>query len=151
MEYTFLILLLFHLINRIAAILLDVESRSITLDADPSHGHLREPLIKVTSALRSMNVTYTSPFGRGKLKNLGIGQDSYQSPSVFSFFLPEFAPSGVIDRSKLVAPESQALTGTQVTSLLDGLFTSVKFGLTSCYHGFGDRFDDFLIGHDGGL
>ena len=89
-----------------------------------------------------MNVTYTSPFGRGKLKNLGIGQDSYQSPSVFSFFLPEFAPSGVIDRSKLVAPESQALTGTQVTSLLDGLFTSVKFGLTSCYHGFGDRFDD---------
>ena len=89
-----------------------------------------------------MNVTYASPSGRGKLKALGIGQDSYESPSVFSFFLPEYAPSGVIEKANLVAPESQILTGKQVTTLLDGLFTSVKFGLGSCYNGFGDTFGE---------
>ena len=31
----------------IAAILLDREARSVTLDADPSHGVLREPLLKL--------------------------------------------------------------------------------------------------------
>lgn len=35
-----------------AAILLDDESRSSVLDADQSHGHLREPLIKVLSFFR---------------------------------------------------------------------------------------------------
>jgi len=89
-----------------------------------------------------MNATYTSPAGRAKLIHLGIGQDSYESPSVFSFFLPEYSPTGVIEKASLVAPESQVLTGKQVTTLLDGLFTSVKFGLTSCYNGFGDSFGD---------
>ena len=34
------------------AILLDDESRALVLDTDQSHGHLREPLIKVTSVFR---------------------------------------------------------------------------------------------------
>ena len=86
-----------------------------------------------------MDAKYTAPSGLTKLLNLGIGQDSYGAPSVFSFFLPEYAPPGIIEKAKLVAPESQVLTGKQVTTLLDGLFTTVKFGLTSCYNGFGNR------------
>ena len=31
----------------VSAVLLDEEARSTTLDADPSHGKLREPLLKV--------------------------------------------------------------------------------------------------------
>jgi len=38
----------------IAAILLDREARSPVLDADPTHGKLREPLLKVIHVLRSM-------------------------------------------------------------------------------------------------
>ena len=109
---------------RIAAILLDTESRSTTLDAD--------------SFLRSMEATFNSPEGWVKLKSSGIGQAPYGSPSVFSFFLPEYQPPGVIEQTELVSPESQVLTGKHVTSLVDGLFTAIKFGLISCYNGFGD-------------
>lgn len=124
----------------IAAVLLDDESRSTTLDADPSHGHLREPLVKVTSVLRSMDAKYTSPEGWRKFRKITtsgtIGQATYSSPSVFSFFLPEYSPPGIIQQAGLVAPESQVLSGTKVTGLLDGLLTTVKFGLISSYNGF---------------
>ena len=40
----------------LATILLDNESRAVVLDADQTHGHLREPLIKVLSFFRSMGL-----------------------------------------------------------------------------------------------
>ena len=123
----------------VAAILLDDESRSTTLDADPANGSLREPIVKVISLLRSMDAVYTAPSGDEKLYKLGIGQDSFGSPSVFSFFLPEYQPSGGIEISKLVAPEAQVMNGNKVTTYLDGMFSSVKFGLTSCFQGFGQN------------
>ncbi len=121
----------------IAAILLDRESRSIALDADPSHGQLREPILKVTSLFHSMEAEYNVPKGWPKLFRLGIGQDSYGAPSVFSFFLPEHSPAGVISLGGLVAPEAQVLAGSTVTKLLDGLLTTVKFGVLDCFQGFG--------------
>ena len=36
----------------VAAILLDDETREVVLDSDPAHGHIREPLVKVTSFFR---------------------------------------------------------------------------------------------------
>jgi hypothetical protein len=36
-----------------------------------------------------------------------IGQEVHKSPSVFSFFKPEFQPSGRINSANLVSPESQ--------------------------------------------
>jgi uncharacterized protein (DUF1800 family)/uncharacterized protein (DUF1501 family) len=122
----------------VAAVLLDKEARATTLDADPSHGQLREPLIKLTSFLRSMEAHYDSPLGWTKFWNLEIGQDPYGAPSVFSFFLPEYAPAGALEKANLVAPESEVLTGKQVTTLLNGFFSTVKFGLVSCHDGFGD-------------
>ncbi len=120
--------------------LLDSESRSLSLDADPSHGQLREPLLKVTSFLRSMDAKFDSPKSWSKFSsfNFEIGQDPYGSPSVFSFFLPEYSPAGAFESAKLVAPESQVLTGKFVTKLLDGLFSTIKFGLVSCYNAFGE-------------
>ena len=38
----------------VAAVLLDVEARSPALDSDPSHGHLREPIIKMIGFMRSL-------------------------------------------------------------------------------------------------
>ena len=73
-----------------AAILLDDETRQIVLDADPSHGHLREPLVKVISFFRGMGVEFKNPLHVPTLLDTEdvIGQGSYESPSVFSFFLP---------------------------------------------------------------
>ena len=57
------------------------------------------------------------------------------SPSSFQ----NINPLEFIEQTKLVSPESQVLlTGKHVTSIVDGLFSAVKFGLISCYNGFGD-------------
>lgn len=45
----------------VAAILLNDEARQVVLDADQSHGHLREPLIKLTSFFRSMGLSFNQP------------------------------------------------------------------------------------------
>ena len=43
----------------VAAILLDREATSVVLDADPAHGGLREPMVKIISLMRSMEYTRT--------------------------------------------------------------------------------------------
>ena len=111
----------------IAAIVLDRESRHSVLDEDPSYGSLREPLLKVVAVMRSMQYSQTSAenvalYGA---KNL-IGQMAYELPNVFSFFLPDFSPSGPISRADLVAPEAMLLHKTP--ALMNGLLSLVEFG-----------------------
>jgi hypothetical protein len=49
-----------------------------------------------------------SPFVRTGLDlQAAIGQEVYRTPSVFSFFKPEFRPSGKVSSANLVSPESQ--------------------------------------------
>ena len=74
----------------VAAVLLDDESREVVLDHDPSHGHIREPLVKLLSFFRSMGIAFDMPLRIPSLFSLegDIGQGSFESPSVFSFFLP---------------------------------------------------------------
>ena len=48
-------------LRSVAAALLDPEARSISLDADPSHGQIKEPIVKVISFLRSMDTTLFAP------------------------------------------------------------------------------------------
>lgn len=81
----------------IAAILLDRESRSVILDADASHGSLLEPFLKVVRIMRSLNY---KGYGRWPLIDFDrdvqdlIGQEAFEIPSVFSYFLPEFEDAG---------------------------------------------------------
>ena len=120
----------------IAAILLDDDTRQVVLDADPAHGHLREPLVKVLSFFRSMGVSYASPLHIPTLLSTEsmIGQGSFESPSVFSFFLPEYTPFvGAVQSAGLVAPESMVLSGDNLLDLLETVFGTVKFGITHCY------------------
>jgi len=128
----------------VAAILMDRETRSVSLDADPFHGQLREPLLKLTSFFRSMGAQYEIADSAQKFQLLEIGQDVYRSPSVFSFFLPEFQPSGKIGESGLVGPEAMVLTGSTITRLLDGMLSTTKFGITRCHNGWG-----FSLGRHG--
>jgi hypothetical protein len=130
-----------NLESMIAAIILDREARSVTLDADPSTGSLREPFLKLTSFMRGMEYrrseNVTSLMMQG-LQDL-IGQGIHEIPNVFSFFLPDFAPPGRVAEAGLTAPEAQLLDSPKIIGFLNGLFSLVDIGMSNCYGGFGDR------------
>ncbi len=120
-----------------AAIYLDREARSVALDADPSYGTLREPLLKVMAVMRSMKLESAFPVTR--LSNMlgDIGQMAHEFKTVFSFFLPEFQPYGRVGDASLVSPEATILDMPRIVGMLNGLTSLTKFGLSSCYGGFG--------------
>lgn len=126
----------------VSAILLDREARSPLLDSDPHFGQLREPLLKVIHLMRAMNFE-TSEGIEVSLARMGdkIGQGSFQQPSVFSFYQPDFSPDGPIATAGLVSPEGQLDTGPYLMSYLNGIDTLIEYGLTSCMDGFGDSKD----------
>lgn len=123
-----------------AAVLLDREARSEVLDADPTHGALKEPLIKLLGLMRSLNfeLKEDEPWVEFGLRlKARIGQAAHRIPTVFSFFLPEYQPSGPVAQGSLVAPEAQLLTGPRIIDSLNGIFSMIRYGLSSCYGGFG--------------
>ena len=62
-----------------------------------------------------------------------IGQGSFEQKSVFSFFLPEFTPPGLVGTAGLVAPESMVLHGSNILGLLGSYYSTVKFGIVECH------------------
>ena len=131
----------------VAAIILEPEARSAVLDADPVHGSLREPLVKVTSLMRNLEFQSTSrfPFLRfGIDLQSAIGQMAYQSPSVFSFFDKNFQPNGMLSHSGLVSPEAQVHSSNYIIRTMNGLSGMVKHGLSQCFGGFGITWNDPL-------
>jgi cullin-associated NEDD8-dissociated protein 1 len=127
----------------IAAIMLDREARSVTLDDDPNHGRAREPLLKILHMFRSMNLSTESGVIREidmiLLTDRGLGQESFNAPSVFSFFLSEYQPVGPVMEKGLVAPETQLFDAPKLISFVNGMFSLPHFGLADCqwWQGFG--------------
>ncbi len=104
----------------VKTILLDPEAySSMPMEID---GKLKEPLLRLTQLWKAYNATSSS--GRFPLNGSYIlfGQGPLQSPSVFNFFSPFFAPPGEIRDSSLVAPELEIATEYQNT-----LFTNYMF------------------------
>jgi uncharacterized protein (DUF1800 family) len=92
----------------IQAILLDTEARAG--DANPSFdgGHLREPMLYMTNAIRGLGFTFVAPTGGGNeyyssLSNYTspLSEKPYTSGAVFNFFPPNY----VIPGSSTNAPE----------------------------------------------
>ena len=112
-----------------AAILLDREARSSTLDADPTHGQLREPLLKLYHVLRTLGFNNNgkgyfhdiTPFGQ-------IGQQHMMSPTVFNFYDPLYQPIGAVAETGLVSPEAQLGTGPFVVGWLNTITDVVRAG-----------------------
>lgn len=133
-----------------ASILLDREATDAAVMSDPSHGSLREPVLKVIHLMRSMGYQTSIPetldgplmqttYGV-KLYQIdeAIGQGPYEFPSVFSYFLPEYiADSGPTLPANLVSPESSLVTMPNVVNMINGLLSLIKFGLSDCNSGFG--------------
>lgn len=65
-----------------------------------------------------------------------LGQEAHQLPSVFSFFTPQFSPTGRVQTANLVSPESQILNGPLLINTLNLFISYIKYGVTRCYEGF---------------
>lgn len=117
----------------VKAILLDDEARpELPIEID---GKLKEPLLRLTQLWRAYDASSASGSFKGTTLPMSIayvllGQGPLQSPSVFNFFSPSFAPSGEIRNSGFVAPEMQIATEYQNTFVTNILFVS-SFQLNS--------------------
>jgi len=122
-----------------AAVILDREARSVSIDADPSSGMIREPILRLTSLFRSMEFSPTpsQPVVRVYNVESGIGQMAHEFTSVFSFLLPEFKPSGLIGDRGFLSPEAALLDTPKIIGFLNGAFSIINYGLSSCNGGFG--------------
>jgi hypothetical protein len=98
----------------VKAILLDAEARE--LSTSQTAGKVKEPLLRLTQLWRAYDAAAPS----GKFTNFSFccpvygaspvhifGQSPGESPSVFNFFSPFYAPPGEISDAGLVAPELQ--------------------------------------------
>jgi len=103
----------------VKAILLDPEaSPAMAMEID---GKVKEPLLRLTQLFKAYDASSAS--GRYPLvaSYILFGQGPLQSPSVFNFFSPFFAPAGEIRDSSLVAPELEIATeylNTQYTNYM---------------------------------
>ena len=66
-----------------------------------------------------------------------LGEVAFESPTVFSFFLPEYQPAGAAQHARLLAPEAQLATAPYLIGFLNGAQSLIKFGLSSCQGGVG--------------
>ncbi len=110
----------------VRAILTDPEARpDMPMEID---GKLKEPLLRLTQLWRAYDARSES--GRYPLAAAYVlfGQGPLQSPSVFNFFSPFYAPPGEIRDASLVAPELQIATEYQNTLVTNFMFFQC-FGL----------------------
>ncbi len=91
------------------AVLLDPEARDCAAVANPTHGKLREPIVRYMHFLRAFHAENEDRLFLEPLFTWGdnVGQIPMYSPSVFNFYQPEFQPNGPIAEQDLVAPVFQ--------------------------------------------
>uniref|UniRef100_A0A7S4JX61 DUF1501 domain-containing protein n=1 Tax=Odontella aurita TaxID=265563 RepID=A0A7S4JX61_9STRA len=127
----------------VAAVLLDREARSVVVDADPAAGQLRAPLLKILAALRNLDF---APHGETDdlipMRNLApyVGQAPHEFETVFSHFLWDYIPAGRHANAAMYSPEAQVLDMPKITSLINGLFSLIRYDrLGNWAGGFGTR------------
>ena len=113
----------------VRAILLDDEARSGGGSA--AAGKLKEPMLRLVQLWRA----YDAQSGDGSMLPLNglppsiiFGQGPLQSPSVFNFFSPFYAPPGEIQAAGLVAPEFGIATEYQNTLVTNTMFYQAFVG-----------------------
>jgi uncharacterized protein (DUF1800 family) len=108
----------------IAAILTDPEARagdSADAPANPTFGHLREPVLFMANLLRGLNATLSD---KSTVYNdaAALGEDLFHAPSVFSYFSPSYRTEG-----GLLGPEFQ-IDSTQTASTRANIVNTALYG-----------------------
>jgi uncharacterized protein (DUF1800 family) len=107
------------------AILLDAEARPTTPAA--TDGKVKEPLLRLTQLWRAYGAKAANGQYRVGNINAAFGQGPLQSPSVFNFFSPFYAPPGEIADQGLVAPELQLATEYLNTTVTNTFYNTIFF------------------------
>jgi cullin-associated NEDD8-dissociated protein 1 len=119
-----------------AAVLLDEEAQSPLVQKDPTYGRVREPVVKFLHLMRAFDFKQNKENPQSKsLVNFhldALGQEPYEAPSVFSWFDYDYAPTGVVDKASLVAPESKLSTSHNLVKFFNGAQSLIRWGLTNC-------------------
>ncbi len=112
----------------IRAILLDPEVRQ-TGD-NPDTGKEREPYLRLVALVRAFNGKANNKDGIFEVAYLDglVGQEPGRAPSVFNFYLPDYAPPGAIANAHMVAPEFQITDAVTCVSLPNFLRDCIYHG-----------------------
>lgn len=108
----------------VTAILMDPEARvddDPNVAANPSFGHLREPVLFLANILRGLNAQLTDQSAPYNDAN-SMGQNLFSSPSVFSYFSPQYRNS-----SGALAPEFQ-IYSTQTAANRADIVNAIVYG-----------------------
>ena len=112
----------------VQAILLDPEARAGDANPSPSDGHLREPLLYMTNAMRGLGFTFTGAgagtgaeyyYTPGNFTN-ALGEKPYTSGAVFNFFPPNYVIPGTTTNAPEFGIENTASAILRLT-LADNL------------------------------
>ena len=117
-------------------------NRVKSLKASKIDGKIKEPLLRLTQLWRAYDAASQSGVFPLAPAYIIFGQGPLQSPSVFNFFSPFYAPAGEIRNSGLVAPELQIATEYQNTFITNYMFL-LAFNWNSAAENPGE--DDVLI------
>jgi uncharacterized protein (DUF1800 family) len=137
------------LFSLVMAILTDNEAVDDGIATRNDFGKLKEPVLRMTAALRAFNakppenqvyyMTDTNAITGGDRKSLYFGQGPYQSGSVFNFYRPGYVPPvGVLRQVGLYAPEFQISSETEVAAYVRAVSYMARMGIggeTSGYDG----------------
>ena len=104
----------------VRAILLDPEAHPAQRLA--SDGKLKEPLLRITQLWKTYGAASESGRYPYDFAYIILGQGPLQSPSVFNFFSPFYAPPGEIRDAGLVAPELEIATEFLNTYITNYMF-----------------------------
>jgi uncharacterized protein (DUF1800 family) len=105
----------------VRAILLDPDARG-AMKTDPAYGHLREPVLFLTSILRAFNATSDYQLGAAVR---GMGQDLFNPPSVFSYYPHEYTVPG----TAIQGPEFGILSSSTSEARLNVLDALTSTGI----------------------
>jgi len=123
----------------IKAILLDTEARDPAKMSDPKFGKQREPYLRVVNFGRAFNARATVDFYPLDNFYMDHYEEPLNSPSVFNFYLPTYAPPGPVLDAGLVGPEFQILNASSAISTANYYDNAVRYGLHRWGNGDPDR------------
>ncbi len=118
----------------IKAILTDYEARAELVTSYEGYGHLREPLLRLGTMLRTFHGQ--APSGKFRLWHLEdpafrMAENPLRAPTVFNFFSPDYSLSGPVAAAGLTSPEVEIFNETSAIGGFNFLRTLLYSGYTN--------------------
>ncbi len=120
----------------IRAILLHPEARDCDRTETYTFGKLREPVVRLMNFFKAFPINVNTEedeedfyFYEMVCYGINTGQSPFAAPSVFNFYLPDYAPQGPITQNYLVAPEFQILNASNAIGLVNEMNNKIVKGI----------------------